>query len=136
MIWTIIVLAAVLLAITIGVINACKWNCNAVEIFSCIILDAGGVVLFVMILAIIISHAAVDKRISKMQMKHDYIIQEIKAVNNEWEDMSVVSVIQEVSEWNQGVLSDKYWAKNPWTNWFYSQKYVDALEYIDLREGD
>lgn len=113
MIWTIIVLAAVLLAITIDVINGCKWNCDAVEIFSCMILGTGGVVLFVMILAIIVSHVAVDKRISKMQMKHDYIMQEIKVVNNEWEDVSVVSVIQEVSEWNQDVLSDKYWAKNP-----------------------
>lgn len=26
----------------------------------------------------------------------------------------------------------KYWAKNPWTSWFWSQKLVDSLEYIEL----
>ena len=36
-------------------------------------------------------------------------------------------------KWNKLVLEKKYWAKNPWTSWFLSQKVVDNLKYIDYK---
>jgi protein subunit release factor B len=41
-----------------------------------------------------------------------------------------------VKEWNQDVQNSKYLASNPWTNWFYSQKVVNAMEYIEIPEWD
>ena len=49
------------------------------------------------------------------------------------ENISKSDVIKDVSEWNKMVLEKKYWSKNPWTSWFFSQKVVDDLKYIDYK---
>ena len=41
-----------------------------------------------------------------------------------------------MKEWNQDVHSSKYWASSPWTNWYYSQKVVNAMKYIEIPEWD
>ena len=32
------------------------------------------------------------------------------------------------------VYDEKYWGNNIWTNWFFNQKVVDSLEYINLED--
>ena len=44
------------------------------------------------------------------------------------------NVIQNVYKWNKEVYDAKYWADNPWTNWFWNQRVVDSLKYIDLED--
>lgn len=51
---------------------------------------------------------------------------------SDYEDVSKTTVIANAYDWNKEVHNAKYWAKNPWTSWFWSQKLVDSLEYIEL----
>ena len=85
---------------------------------------------------ILCSHISAEEIIVKNQIEYESIIDEVHAVDSNNEDVSKVQVIKDVKEWNQDVHSSKYWASNPWTNWFYSQKVVNAMEYIEIPEWD
>lgn len=80
------------------------------------------------------NHIDVEQQISQNQIKYEALIAEIEAVDTDNEDVSKVQVIKDVMEWNQYVQSKKYYAANPWRNWFYSQKLVDKLQYIEVPE--
>ena len=86
--------------------------------------------------AILCSHIGVNQQIAHNRIEYESIIAEIQAVNTDTEDVSKVQVIKDVKEWNQDVHSSKYLASNLWTNWFYSQKVVNAMEYIEIPEWD
>ena len=83
------------------------------------------------IIGIICAHAVENKNIEMNNIEYESLCQRLEIVNSEYEDMSKSDVIKDVSEWNKMVLEKKYWAKNPWTSWFFSQKVVDDLKYID-----
>lgn len=82
----------------------------------------------------IVNHCAVDEQIYESEMNRESILKQIEVVNSNYEDVSKTEVILRVYDWNQDVHNTKYWANNKWTNWLYSQKYVDSLEYIELEE--
>lgn len=81
---------------------------------------------------ILCSHIGANQQIAHNRIEYESIVAEIQAVNTDNEDVSKVQVIKDVKEWNQDVQSSKYWASNPWTNWCYSQKVVNAVEYIEI----
>jgi hypothetical protein len=87
-------------------------------------------------MVILCSHVGVNNQITHNRIEYEAIVAEIQAVNTDNEDVSKLQVIKDVKEWNQDVQNSKYLASNPWTNWFYSQKVVNAMEYIEIPEWD
>lgn len=83
------------------------------------------------IIGIICAHVGENKNIEMNNIEYESLCQRLEIVNSDYEDMSKSDVIKDVSEWNKMVLEKKYWAKNPWTSWFLSQKVVDNLKYIE-----
>ena len=85
------------------------------------------------IIGILCAHVGENKNIEMNNIEYEGLCQRLEIVNSEYEDMSKSDVIKDVSEWNKMVLEKKYWAKNQWTSWFFSQKVVDNLKYIDYK---
>ena len=85
------------------------------------------------IIGILCAHAVENKNIEMNNIEYESLCQRLEIVNSEYEDMSKSDVIKDVSEWNKMVLEKKYWSKNPWTSWFFSQKVVNELKYIDYK---
>jgi hypothetical protein len=84
-------------------------------------------------LSIIISqHCTVNKDIYEYNLERESIVKQVECISSDYEDVSKATVIANVYDWNKEVYNTKYWAKNLWTSWFYSQKFVDSLEYIEL----
>ena len=82
-------------------------------------------------IGIICAHLGENTNIEVNNIEYESLCQRLEIINSDYEDMSKSDVIKDVSEWNKMVLKKKYWAKNPWTSWFFSQKVVDELKYID-----
>ena len=85
-------------------------------------------------IGILCAHVGENKNIEMNNIEYESLCQRLEIVNSEYEDMSKSDVIKDVSEWNKMVLEKKYWSKNPWTSWFFSQKVVDELKYIDYKK--
>lgn len=83
------------------------------------------------VIGIICAHVGENKNIEMNNIEYESLCQRLEIINSDYEDMSKSDVIKDVSEWNKMVLEKKYWAKNQWTSWFFSQKVVDNLKYID-----
>ena len=73
-----------------------------------------------------------NKYIYEYSLERESIVKQVECISSDYEDVSKATVIANVYDWNKEVHNMKYWAKNPWTSWFYSQKFVDSLEYIEL----
>ena len=95
----------------------------------------GSITIFICLMVILCSHIDVDYDIHKAQLEHDSIIKQLEYIDAEYENVSKVEIIQKVYEWNQKVYSEKHGSENLWINWFYSKKYADSLEYIELITG-
>lgn len=91
----------------------------------------GFICLICCIIGIIYAHVGENKNIEMNNIEYESLCNRLEIINSDYEDMSKSDVIKDVSEWNKMVLEKKYWAKNPWTSWFLSQKVVDELKYID-----
>ena len=96
----------------------------------------GFICLIFCIIGIICAHVGENKNIEMNNIEYESLCQRLEIINSEYEDMSKSDVIKDVSEWNKMVLEKKYWSKNPWTSWFFSQKVVDNLKYIDYKLED
>lgn len=92
----------------------------------------GFLVTIVCVWVIVTNHVTVQKDIYEAELERTSIVKQIEVVSNNYEDVSKATVIKNVYDWNKNVHSIKYWGKNPWTSWFWSQKYVDSLEYIEM----
>lgn len=95
----------------------------------------GGVAICICLLLILGSHFDVDYDIHNAQLERDSIIKQLEYIDVEYENVSKVEIIQKVYEWNQKVYGEKRGSENLWINWFYSKKYADSLEYIELITG-
>ena len=67
-------------------------------------------------------------------MERESIIKQIECINDNYENVSRTIVIEKAYEWNKKVYKQKYYSKNPWTNWLNNKSYIDSLEYIDLED--
>ena len=105
------------------------------EIFSILGSVAIGVGLVWMLTCVIVlidGHSFVDKKIYTKELERESIIKQIEYLDSEYEDVSGVEVIGKTYEWNKFVYNIKYRSESPWTSWFYSKKYVDSLDIIDV----
>lgn len=134
MIWTV----SSFLLVVIGIALIIKWKDDFIhEGVLCIGMCStaiGAIVFLGCIVMIICSHSGVDAKIHANRMEYEAIIKQVESIDSEYEDKSKVEVYQKVYDWNADVYSARYWAKSPWTNWFYSKKCVDSLKEIDLTD--
>ncbi len=108
---------------------------SGIEILSGIALGIGFIWLIVCIAFIIIVHCTIidNINISNEQYEREAIEKQVECLSSNYEDVSKTTVIQKAYDWNKKVYNAQYWSNNIWTNWFWSKKYVDSLEYIELR---
>lgn len=81
---------------------------------------------------IICRHCTANKDIYEYNIERESIVKQVECISSDYEDVSKATVIANVYDWNKEVYNMKYWAKSPWTSWFYSQKFADSMEYIEL----
>ena len=139
MIITLIAISLIIIAIAgFLILNKTYFSDIVDDIVCCITALSGvfgGVAICVCLLLILGSHFDVDYNIHKAQLERDSIIKQLEYIDAEYENVSKVEIIQKVYEWNQKVYSEKRGSENLWINWFYSKKYADSLEYIELITG-
>lgn len=102
---------------------------------SCFLSVVFGITTLITLLMIIATHCGVDVDIEKSRIEYDSLVKRYEIINSDYEDMSKSDVIKDIAEWNERVYSEKYWSVNPWTSWFYSRRYADTLNYIDIGEA-
>ena len=93
-----------------------------------------GIAILIEIPGIIYLHCTTNKDIYEYSLKRESIVKQVECISSDYEDVSKATVIANVYDWNTDVYNAKYWTKNPWTSWFWSQKFVDSLEYIELED--
>lgn len=98
------------------------------------IILAGIITFATCVILIIGGHICIDMRIEKNRVQHDSLCKRLEIVTTEYEDVSKSDVIKDIAEWNKEVLEEKYWAYNPWTNWFHSKRVADNMQYIEEQE--
>lgn len=92
----------------------------------------GIIATFICAVLIIASHATTEINIAKAEIKYNALSAQVAVINSDYGDISKATVIQNVVDWNMNAGKEKYWTYNPFTSWFYSQKYTETLKYIDL----
>ena len=107
---SLVVILAISIVLSVIAYNKCiEWVCLTSVVF--IILSGVGVILALFM--IVISHCAIDKTIAEYQMKHDSIVKEVEALEQDTDEkVSRVTVSKDVDEWNDDVYSQKYWVEN------------------------
>lgn len=131
-------ISIIMLIVGIVCLRLCDRNLllpDGIYLVGCVSSVIGGIIVLFVLTAIICSHINIDKKIQETQMERESIERQIECISNNYENVSKASVIERVYEWNKKIYSQRYWLNNPWTSWFYSKKYVDSLEYIEM-EGE
>lgn len=105
---------------------------DALDVIGSVMLGFGIVGTGAALLIILSTHVGVDADIQKSKIEYYGLQTRYELVTSDYEDVSKSDVIKDITDWNKNVYSHKRWAKSPWTNWFYSQYFVDQLEYIDI----
>ncbi len=138
MIITLIALGLLIIGIILIVLNE-KTNIfgrfyDEIELSGGVFIVFGFIFTVSCIIIILCKGIGENNTINKNKMEYEALQRRIEIVNSEYEDASRSDLIKDINEWNEEVYNQKYWAKNPWTNWFINQKIADELEYIDFEE--
>lgn len=131
----IVILILVIMLLIAFVLIACKRSSEIYIDIICavlIILSITGLVYCIPNIAI--EQCDTEKKIHSKQIEYESLIKQCQIISSEYEDVSKANVIQNVYKWNKEVYDAKYWADNPLTNWFWNQRVVDSLKYIDLED--
>lgn len=125
----------ILLAIAIGVAMIRKDEYEEGVIFGLglVFTVGGGLIAFIMAICIILAHVGVDATIEENRIEYESLCERYEIVTSEYENVSKSDVIKDIAEWNKMVYSEKHWAYNPWTNWFYSKRVADELQMIERK---
>ena len=139
MIITLIAISLIIIAIVGFLILNKTYFSDIVDDIVCFITalsgTLGSITILICLTVILCSHIDADYDIHKAQLERDSIIKQLEYIDAEYENVSKVEIIQKIYEWNQKVYSEKRGSENLWINWFYSKKYADSLEYIELITG-
>ena len=92
---------------------------------------SGGIIAFIMAIFIVCAHVGVDAQIEENRIEYESLCQRYEIITSEYEDVSKSDAIKDIAEWNKNAYSEKYWAYNPWTCWFYSKRVADELKMIE-----
>lgn len=116
----------------LGVIGCILSKREYIELLSLLAVIMSDTAILIELPLIICQHCTVNKDIYEYNLELESIVKQVECISSDYEDVSKATVIANVYDWNKEVYNMKYWAKSPWTSWFYSQKFVDSLEYIEL----
>lgn len=126
-----------ILMIPVGVWMVCKDKYKGiVYAIGLLFTVCGGLIAFIMAVCIIIAHVGVDAQIEENRIEYESLCQRYEIVTSEYEDVSKSDVIKDIAEWNKNVYSEKHWANNPWTSWFYSKRVADNLKMIEMERSN
>lgn len=100
--------------------------------FICLLLGIS--TLIVVIPVCTFTYLTAEKQIISNEMRYKCVLSEIEAIDTNNESVSKVEVVKDIYEWNEFVRKKKYNNDSPWLNIFESNKVVDRLEYIDIKE--
>lgn len=126
-----ILFIGVIVIIAIGVVIFNKTKNYIVETIALITWVVGLGAAVAMAFIIIFAHCGVSATIERNRISYESLCKRNEIISSNYEDVSRSEVIKDVAEWNKSVYSYKYWAYNPWTNWFYSKRIADELEMIE-----
>lgn len=129
MITTILVVAITVIGIIILCISrGVYWIADLIGL----LLTAGGAIVTVITVSLIIEgHVGVNAAIEENRIVYESLCERNEVISSEYEDVSKSDVIKDIAEWNKMAHSYKYWAYNPWTNWFHSKRVADELQMIE-----
>ena len=127
-----------MIAIAVGVALLHKSEYGEGVLFGLGLLSTvgGGLMAFIMAIVIICAHVGVDAVIEENRIEYESLCKRYEIVTSEYEDVSKSDVIKDIAEWNKNVYSEKHWAYNPWTSWFYSKRVADDMKMIEMEEGE
>lgn len=128
-----IIAFAVLAAGLYMVIKGSKTYNEALMECGFVVAIVGILVAATMVCIIIFAHIGVDVTIEKNRIKYESLCKRYELITSEFEDVSKSDIIKDITEWNLFVYSEKHWANNPWTNWFYSKRLADSVEMIEIK---
>lgn len=121
--------------LVLGIIVERKCNYD-LDIIGALLIVLGSLVLSVLLIVIIVSHATANKTIQQNKIDYDGLCKRYEIVKSEYEDVSKSDVIADITAWNIEVYNTKYWTESPWTNWFNPKSIADNLEYIPLESEE
>lgn len=120
------------LMIIIGLIAIKIDKYGDLDVLELLVMTLGIVGLLVCVVCISTQHACADKIIYSNQIYYDGLCKRLEVVQSDYEDVSKLQVIKDVSEWNMDVYNTKYWSESLWTNWFNPKEIADNMDYIPL----
>ena len=130
----IVLLAVIISCVSVIIVLSCEDMSNWLGNICAVVFIAQIMVMIFCVPFIIVAQCNTNKKIYIKQLEYESLIKQCQIISSEYEDVSKANVIQNVYEWNKEVYDAKYWADNLWTNWFYNQKVVESLEYINLED--
>lgn len=133
MLLTLICIVVLVVGIVLNLI-ANEGKYLVLEGVSLICLLLGTICIFVFGICIISAHTGVDLAIETNQIKYETLLKEKQLLETDQEDISKLTVLNDISEWNQNVKSQKHEAYNIWTSWFNNRKVADQLQYITISD--
>ena len=127
-----ILMIITLIVTVVGIVMLWKgddyWIVNGLGLLFTV---CGGLIAFIMVICIICAHVGVDATIEENRIEYESLCKRQEIINSEYEDVSKSDVIKDIAEWNKKVYSEKHWAYNPWTCWFYSKRVADDMKMIE-----
>lgn len=94
-------------------------------------------IIWVMTMALIIleAHSCADSDI--VNNNNEYVLLSASVclleTNPNYEEKD--AIIESINNWNEKVDNGRRYLKSPWTNWLYSKRVIDAMEYIEIPEN-
>lgn len=130
MIATILVVAITVIGIFLLHVTSRRYN-SFIDTIGLTLAASGGVCIVVVVFIIILSHVGVNAAIEENRIAYEALCERYEIISSDYEDVSRSEVIKDIAEWNKMVYGYKYWAYNPWTNWFHSKRVADELQMIE-----
>ena len=131
MIITILVVAITIIGIIILCIS--RGDYWIADTIGLILTTGCAIATVVVVLLIVTNHVGVNVTVEENRIVYESLCERNEIISSDYEDVSRSEVIKDVAEWNKAVYVYKYWAYNPWTNWFHSKRVADELQMIERR---
>ena len=130
MLTTLILIGITILGSILFYIGDKKWKDGLLSI-GMVNIIIGGIGIIVAILYIAFAHVGINNTIKRDNFQYESLCYRLEIANSDYEDLSRLEIIKDITEWNDNAIEYKYWAENPWASWFFSRKRADNLKIID-----
>lgn len=129
------IIAMLMIPVGVWMVRKDKYE-GVVYLIGLLLTVCGGLIALIMAICIICAHVGVDATIEENRIEYEALCERQEIINSEYEDVSKSDVIKDIAEWNKNVYSEKHWAYNPWTSWFYSKRVADDMKMIERKANN